>query len=411
MEEDNNFETQPVEPVDVKTEHPPMSQRTKLLTLIVISLVAGMVGGLYGAINLANRPSIQKLFNNKATTSGNVSQNVTLREESAITEVVKKASPAVVSIVISKDISDSAFSFFFGQQNQGQPGSNIQEVGAGSGFFVSKDGLILTNKHVVSDKTAQYTVVTSDGKKYDAKVMTLDPSNDLAIMKVDISDAPHLDFADSSQLELGQHVIAIGNSLGQFQNTVTSGVVSGLSRKIVAGDRTGQEQLDGIIQTDAAINPGNSGGPLINLVGQVVGVNTAVAQGSQSVGFAIPSNDAKVALDSFVRSGKIVRPFIGVRYMLLSKAIADQEKLARDHGALLIEGDTPTDFAVMPGSPADKAGLKEGDIILEIDGMEINENNSLPNILKNYKPGDRITAKVYSGGNEKNVSITLGENN
>ncbi len=384
-----------------------LSARRMFLTVAVVGLLAGMLGGVYGAVNLAQRPGIQKLFNAKdAGPNGpTTSQNVVLEEESAITEVVRKTSTAVVSIVISRNVSNS-FPFYLGDRTSE---SSLQQVGAGSGFLVSKDGLILTNKHVVSDSRAQYTVVTNEGKQLEAKVVSVDPSNDLAIMKVEISDAPYLEFADSNKLELGQHVIAIGNSLGEFQNTVTSGVVSGLSRNIVAGDRTGQEQLEGVIQTDAAINPGNSGGPLLNLIGQVIGVNTAVAQGGQSVGFAIPANDAKVALDSYNRSGKIVRPFIGVRYMLISEAIAEQSNLGRDHGALLIRGDSPADFAVVPGSPADKAGLKEGDIILEINGREINEDNSVPSILKDFKPGDRVSAKVFADGAEKTIPLTLGE--
>ena len=397
----------PITPNEPSTK-PSFSLRPFLL-MAVIGLIAGMVGGLYGAINLANRPGIQKLFNAKNSGSGTstLNQNIVLQEESAITEVVEKSSPAVVSIVITREVSAS-FPFFY--EVPGRSGSSLREVGAGSGFFVSSDGLILTNKHVVNDSRAQYTVVTTDGKKFEARVLASDPSNDLAIIKVDIKDAPFLQFADSNKLQLGQRVIAIGNSLGEFQNTVTSGVVSGLSRNIVAGDRTGQEQLENLVQTDAAINPGNSGGPLLNLAGQVVGVNTAVAEGSQSVGFAIPANDAKVALESYNRSGKIVRPFIGIRYMLISKAIAEQYKLGRNYGALLIRGDVAADFAVAPGSPADQAGLKEGDIVLSINGREINEQNSIPNVLKDFKPGDRITLNVYSDGQEKSIPLTLGEN-
>lgn len=391
----------------------PLSWQMKVVVIVVISLVAGMAGGVYGALNLANRPEIQKLFN-KNSSSGNasVSQSVILNEDSAVTDVVKKASPAVVSIVISKDVGNFSNFGFFGFDGGTQSSTpNVQEVGAGTGFFVSADGLILTNKHVVSDNSASYTVVTSDGKKYDAKVVAQDPSNDVAIVKVDIQDAPHLTFADSTTLQLGQRVIAIGNSLGEFQNTVTTGVVSGLSRSIVAGDRTGQEQLDGVIQTDAAINPGNSGGPLLNILGEVVGINTAVSQQGQSVGFALPSSDVKVALDSYLRSGKITRPFPGVRYMLLNKAIADQNHLSKDYGALIIRGTTATDFAVAPGSPADKAGLKENDIILEVNGEQINEDHPLPTILKKFKPGDVVTLKVFSGGSEKTIPVTLGETN
>lgn len=388
----------------------PLSRNMITVLIVVISLLAGMAGGLYGALNLANRPGIQKLFNNTAQNFGNgqaINQNIVLNEESAITEIVKQTSPAVVSIVISRDVS-TLFPFF---GNDMSSGDNVQQVGAGTGFFVSPDGLIITNKHVVSDSRAQYTVVTNDGKQYDAKVVAQDPSNDLAIVKVDIANAPHLAFSDSSKLELGQYVIAIGNSLGQFQNTVTTGVVSGLSRSIVASDRTGREQLEGVIQTDAAINPGNSGGPLLNVAGQIVGVNTAVSQQGQLIGFAIPSNDVKIALDSYLRSGKIVRPFLGVRYMILNESIAEQMNLDQKSGALLIRGEATADFAVVPGSPADKAGLKEGDIILEVNGKAISEDNHLPAVLKDFKPGDTVSIKIFSDGSEKTIPLRLGETN
>lgn len=382
-----------------------------LAVIILISLVAGMLGGVYGAINLANRPEIQKLFgteNKSALTNLSSNQKVVVDEDSAVTEVVKKTSPAVVSIVISKKIG-SFFPFF--SNPSANDSKDLQQVGAGTGFFVSSDGLILTNKHVVSDSKAKYTVITTDGKQYDAQVVAQDPTNDLAVVKVTITNAPHLEFADSAQLELGQHVIAIGNSLGQFQNTVTTGVVSGLSRSIVAGDRTSQEQLEGVIQTDAAINPGNSGGPLLNIAGQVIGVNTAISEAGQLVGFAIPANDAKVALDSYLRAGKIVRPFIGVRYMVVNKAIAGQMDLQRDYGALLVKGDSSLDFAVVPGSPADKAGLKEGDIILEVNGSRVDEDHQLSQLIKSMKPNDKVNLLVFSNGIEKSVTLILGETN
>lgn len=389
------------------TDHnKPMSLKLTILTVAVVSLIAGMAGGVYGALNLSQRPAFQKFFNASVTGGSNtINQNLVLQEESAITEVVEEASQAVVSIVITRDVN-TLFPFL-----RPGNGTNVQEVGAGSGFFVSADGLIMTNKHVVSDSRAQYTVVTNEGRRLEARVVAQDPSNDVAIVKVDISNAPHLTFADSSKLELGQHVIAIGNSLGEFQNTVTTGVVSGLSRNIVAGDRTGQEQLEGVIQTDAAINPGNSGGPLLNLIGQVIGINTAVSGEGQSIGFALPANDVKAALESFNRSGKIVRPFLGVRYVQINEAIKEEMNLPRDYGVLLIRGSSTADFAVVPGSPADRAGLKEGDIILEVNGERIDDDTSLTSTLKSFKPGDRVSVKVYSDTSEKTIPVTLGETN
>ncbi len=409
----NVFMDEPQNPVpltgDLQTKQNQAIPPKILATVIVVSLVAGLIGGIFGAFALAGNSSIQKLL--ARTGTGNlIQQNLVVDEESATTQVVKDSSPAVVSIIISKDLSQVPQNNFFGffqQQQSGTP--NVQQVGAGSGFFVSSDGTIITNKHVVSDTNASYTVVTNDGRSFEAKVLSRDPVNDLAIIKIDIKDAHALQFADSSKAELGQHVVAIGNSLGQYQNTVTTGVVSGIGRSIVAGDQGSSEQLEGVIQTDAAINPGNSGGPLLNLAGQVIGINTAVDQQGQSVGFAIPSNDAKVALESYQKNGKITRPYLGVRYIMLNDAIAQQQKLPKNDGALLIRGQSVTDFAVIPGSPADKAGLKENDIIMTVDGQDLNEDHTLSGALQSHLPGDQIIMKVFSGGAEKTVTVTLGE--
>ncbi len=409
IENNQNLENTELEPQKIST-----------VKILALSLLFGLIGGLIGSVIGPMFPGVKKyqLQNGQAVT-----QNISLTEDSAIIEVVKKASPAVVSIVISKDLSklpgygidrfgNDLFSPLFGfglpTENQAQP--NIQKVGAGSGFFVSSDGLILTNKHVVSDTAASYTVITNDGKSYDAKVLSVDPVNDLAIVKISISGAPTLVLADSKTVQIGQRVVAIGNSLGQYQNTVTTGIVSGIGRSITAGNNRGlAEQLEGVIQTDAAINPGNSGGPLLNLAGQVVGINTAVDQEGQSVGFAIPSSDASRALASFNKNGKITRPYLGVRYVMLTKALAVQEKLPRDFGALIIRGQTLNDFAVIPGSPADKAGLVENDIILEINGKKLDENSSLLGMLKDLSPGDSLRLKIFHKDQEKELTIILGE--
>lgn len=390
---------------------------------IILSLIFGAVGGAFGDYYFFKTPQGQKLLGQ--VSGGTIQQQVSLTEDSAIIDVVKKASPAVVSIVISKDLSkipgygadpysqDPFFNFFYGRGSNTQPNSttpNVQEVGAGSGFFISADGLILTNKHVVSDDQASYTVLTEDGKKYNAKVMAQDPVGDLAIVKIDISNAPHLNLAESSNLQIGQRVIAIGNSLGQYQNTVTSGIISGIGRSITAGGDTGaSEQLSGVIQTDAAINPGNSGGPLLNVSGEVIGINTAIDQQGQLVGFAIPSNDAARDVASFNKNGNITRPFLGVRYIIITPAIAADQKLPKDYGALIVVGSTANDVAVIPGSPADKAGLVENDIIEEVAGQKVDQDHPLSDLLKNYNPGDTVSMKVYHKGTEKIVSVTLGE--
>jgi serine protease Do len=434
-------QNQPVLEQNLENQKKTVSKTAKMLILaVILSLIFGSLGGGLATFLVLRSPKVQKLFNGIS-----LNQNVTFNEDSSTVNVVKQDGPAVVSIIISQDLSelpgygmnqdsqDPFYNYFFNngqtpQDNGNLSGGNsspgngsssdngssssggLQEVGAGSGFFISADGLILTNKHVVSDTTASYTVITSDGKKYDAKVLAQDPTNDLALVKINIQNAPFLKLADSSQLQVGQHVIAIGNSLGQYQNTVTSGIVSGIGRSIAAGSDTGgSEDLSGVIQTDAAINPGNSGGPLLNIEGQVVGINTAIDQEGQLVGFAIPANEIARALASYQKNGKITSAFLGVRYIILTFDIAKQQNLPRDFGALIVRGQNVTDFAVLPGSPADKAGLVENDIILQVNGAKIDENNTLSALLSNYSPGDTVTLRVYHKGQEESVKVTLGE--
>jgi serine protease Do len=261
---------------------------------------------------------------------------------------------------------------------------------------------------VVEDTAATYTVLMNDGKKFDATVLSRDPVNDLALVKISANNLTTVPLGDSSSLEIGQKVIAIGNALGQYQNTVTTGVVSGIGRTITAGGTsTGSEQLEGVIQTDAAINPGNSGGPLLDIGGSVIGINTAIDSQGQLVGFAIPVNDIKKDVDSFKRYGKITKPFLGIRYVLVNSTIKDEKKLSVDYGALIIsDRNSP---AVVPGSAAEKSGLKENDIVLEINGNKVDADHSLAAIIKNYNPGDQIKLKVLSNGQTKEITVTLGE--
>jgi serine protease Do len=387
--------------------------------VIILSLIFGIAGSIIGDRYLAplydkvNLPSVDQGI-----------KTIQVNEQSAVVDVVKHASPAVVSIIISKDLnkipgySSSSFDFgpfsldpFFQSRgsDSGSAEPNIQQVGGGSGFIVSQDGLIVTNKHVVEDETATYTVLTNDGKTYDAKVLSRDPINDLALVKIEASDLPTLSLGDSANLDIGQRVIAIGNSLGQYRNTVTTGVVSGIGRTITASGGSGSEQLEGVIQTDAAINPGNSGGPLLDIGGSVIGINTAIDSQGQLVGFAIPVADIKGDIDSFKQFGKIVKPFLGVRYVVVNDTIKKENELTVDYGALIVGGGKPTEPAVAVGSAADKAGLKEGDIILEVNGNKIDQDHSLAGLLKNYHPGDIVKMKVLSRGEEKEVAVTLGE--
>jgi len=337
-------------------------------------------------------------------------------EESATIAAVEKTQPAVVSIVVTKDISqiyedtygNELFPFFFSTPGE-QEGS--QEIGGGTGFFISSDGMLLTNKHVVQDANADYSVILQDGTRYDnVTVLARDPIEDMAVLKVDDGDDfPALEFGDSDALKVGQTVIAIGNSLGQYQNSVTKGIVSGLGRDITAGDSFGQssERLQNIIQTDAAINQGNSGGPLINLAGQVVGINTAVDYSGQLVGFALPINGFKDEIESVRESGEIVKPYLGVRYAILTAEIAEQNDLDYDYGALVLRGREVGALAVVPGSPADKAGIVENDIILEINGTQINEDNDLSALIQTYQVGDKLKLKIVHDGSEKEIEVIL----
>ncbi|MGC8775841.1 MAG: S1C family serine protease [Minisyncoccia bacterium] len=345
--------------------------------------------------------------------------------ENAVVSAVKKVSPAVVSITVSKNVpiieqcpsnpfsnlppdireffGDNFFEFYVPCQK----GEKLKEVGSGSGFIISKDGLILTNKHVVFDTKASYTVLTNDGKKYDAKVLARDPLQDLAILKINAENLPVAALGNSDELQLGQTAIAIGNALGEFRNTVSVGVISGLARTVTAGDGGGYtETIKNVIQTDAAINPGNSGGPLVNLKGEVIGINTAMAQGAENIGFAIPINQAKSVINSIKTKGKIERPFLGLRYIILNKEIAEQKKLPVDYGALVdSDGKNP---AVVPGSPAEKAGILKGDIILEINGQKINEDNTLADIISKFLPGDEISLKILRNDKEINIKLRIG---
>jgi serine protease Do len=405
-----------------------------IISSFVAASVLGAAFGYVGASMFRVQANPLSYAKNAASTSDNTlglnGQTGASAMQTEVEQTVKQSSPSVVSVIVSKDVpiieqynsnpfdnssGGDIWGQFFGPQFQvpqyRQNGTQKKEVGGGTGFVISPDGLILTNKHVVEDASADYTVLFNDGAKVPAKVLARDPVEDVAVIKVEKSGLKALPLGDSSGLAAGQFVIAIGNALGEFQNTVSFGVISGLNRNIVAGSNGGQnnEDIRGVIQTDAAINPGNSGGPLLNLNGEVIGINTAIVLDAQNLGFAIPVNKAKKDVDSVIKTGKISTPFIGVRYMIIDEEIKKTNNLTVDHGALIVRGDNKTDLAVVPGSPADKAGLVENDIILEADGVKIDQDHPLANIVSDHSVGDTITLKVFHRGEEKQVQLKLEE--
>ncbi|MGC9603043.1 MAG: trypsin-like peptidase domain-containing protein [Minisyncoccia bacterium] len=398
--------------------------------IIAIIITAGLIGGFFGSLAASDlaRASVLDNIWNFITGSNATSTPLTapakavtpyaptIDYEQAIISAVEKASPSVVSVVISKDLPvieqcpyspwsnlPPEFQQFFGGDNPQftQPcdtgKTQRQEVGGGSGFIISSDGMILTNKHVVSDTSADYTVLTNDGKKYDAKVLARDPAQDLAVLKIDANDLPVVSLGDSDSIKLGQTAIAIGNALGEFRNTVSVGAISGLYRSITAsGGSFGSESLQNLIQTDA-----------LNLKGEVVGIDTAVASDAQNIGFAIPINQAKRDIQSVKATGSIKIPYLGVRYIAVTSDVVKSQKLSVDHGALVRGSqDGP---AVIKGSPADKAGVQAEDIILEVNGVKVDENNALTNLVQRYNIGDTITLKIQRGDKTLDIPVTLTE--
>jgi len=351
----------------------------------------------------------------------NVQSVKVVDEQSQIIDVAKNASASVVSIIATAEVPkyETTYRDFFNFQipSQVQNGTEEQQIGAGSGFIVSGDGYIITNKHVVEQEDAKYTVILKDSQhmdeKIEAKVIARDPNNDIAILKIDKTGLSSLNLGDSGSLNVGQTTVAIGYALGQFDNTVSKGIISGLSRSISAGGMTsGAESLENLIQTDAAVNPGNSGGPLLDIQGNVIGVNVAMAD-AQSIGFAIPINEIKPAYEEAKSSGTIkkeAKTFLGVRYINIDSSVQQSNNLPYDYGVIVGRGEKATDLAIVPGSPADKAGIVENDIILEVDGVKIDSgNNALSKLIVKHKSGDTVKLKIYHRGEEKEVSVTLGE--
>ena len=355
-----------------------------------MALVVGIASGALSSVAVSNI-----LHSDAAPSASGSLTNVTggsvrIEESSAVTESVKKVAPAVVTI------SSSSSSPFGG-------GS-----GVGSGFVFDARGWILTNRHVVSGADA-LTVRLNDTRVFSAKVYGIDTLTDLAIVKIEAGGLPVAQLGVSSGLQQGQLAIAIGNPLGTFENSVTTGVVSGLGRQITAGDAGNQssEQLNNLIQTDAAINPGNSGGPLIDSGGHVIGINTAVSQNAQGIGFAIPIDVAKPILAQALAGKPLARPWIGVFYQPVTKQLAESEHLSIDYGALIGSSD-PSNPAVFPGSPAAAAGLRAGDVIVSVDGQRIDREHDLSTQILPHLPGDSISVQVQRGGSTFAAKVKLG---
>lgn len=366
------------------------SRRLQMILIAVGLIVAvGIAGSAYWYANINHaavtpRQTVQN--------DGNLTPTST---EDVISRVVDQVSPSVVSIVTNVD-SHTIF-------------GTAEQQAAGTGIIISKDGYIITNHHVI-DSAKSVQVITSDGTTYDnVKVVGSDPANDVAYLKIDNVDSlTPASMGDSSTVRVGQQVIAIGNALGQYQNTVSSGIISGKGRPVTAGSENGDshETLTDLLQTDAAINPGNSGGPLLNYSGQVVGINTAIASDAQGIGFAIPINATKGTTKMVLAGKGVQRAYAGVRYVAITPTVAEQYKLPVKVGAY-VTGDGPSP-AVIAGSPADKAGLRDKDIITKVNNELVGVDGSVSTLAGEYAPGDTINITYIRDGSTHTVKLTLG---
>lgn len=382
-----------------------------ILAMFLLALGAVISSGTFGlnwsAIGKTGIPFITFLphsIQKDTIPSGRETVKV-VSEESVVIDVVDKASPSVVTVGISTtarvggSIQFDPFDFFSPfQEIPGTPKKIEQDIG--SGFIVESNGLVVTNKHVVSDTQAKYRIITKDDKTFDVVRIYRDPVNDLAILKINATGLIPITMGDSSKIKVGQLAIAIGTALGEFRNTVTTGVVSGIGRGITAGSiyEGSVERLDNVIQTSAAISPGNSGGPLLDSSGRVIGVNTAVSSEGQNIGFAIPINIVKEALDTFNKTGQFNRPFLGVRYKVITKDLA----LLNDvpEGAYIMD--------VVEGSPAERGGIEVGDIVIKISGTKLSGKTELSTVIGSKKAGERVTIILWREGKEIPIDVTLG---
>ena len=359
-----------------------------------LAFVSGLIGGFVGG----------RLYDNDSNNAnGRSIVNNSYVEESQVIQAINKVDPGVVSIVTADTLDPKSLEI-----------PNKDDVYGGTGFLFDAKGLILTNKHVVLDKKANYKVVLSDGSEYLAKFLDEDPFDDVAVLKIQSdnkTDLPVVNFGDSDNLKIGQKVVAIGNALAMYDNTVTSGIISAKGREVEAYNDYGAVQnMSGLLQTDAAINLGNSGGPLVNLDGEVIGMNVAVQESANGIGFAIPIDDLKPVIASIEKNGEIIRPVLGVNFVMLTKTQAQDLSKSLDHGALLVVSGGINKSAIQVGGAADKAGLKDMDVILSVDAIPVTLENPLHKIIRNYNPGDTIKIQVWRNGKIAEFNLTLKSN-
>ena len=377
--------------------------------LVIGIVLVAMLGGFAGAW-------VENHANNTGVISGSLSgqKKIVTSTSQLLSQIAKTVGPSVVSVNVNITPSSSSQDGF-GLFGFSQP---EQEQAAGTGIVIASDGLIITNRHVVPAGTTNVSVTLSDGtelKNVSVVGRTSDNDNlDIAFLKINDIKGHKLTPAvlgDSSTVQVGDDVVAIGNALGQFQNTVTSGIISGYGRSVQAGDSSGSgssENLDDLFQTDAAINEGNSGGPLVNLNGQVIGINTAIAGDAQNIGFAIPVNDVKGLVNQVVKTGKFARPYLGVRYVPLTADVPNEYDLSVQNGAFVAPSADPTSPSVVSGSPADQAGIKENDVITQVNGTNIDQTHSLTSLLDQHQPGDKVTLTVLRDNHTQHIDVKLG---
>ncbi len=410
-----------------------MNPSRLIAPVLLLGFAAGVLGNVVSTRYISPRLSTADREN--TNTNAPVQRVVESSTESSVIKVAREVSPSVVSIVASKELPryyQNPYDLFFGYPYWSDPNAprsrlpsprtspaptEKEEVGAGTGFIVTSNGLVMTNRHVVEDGDAEYTIISQDGKEYAAEVVTRDTVSDMAFVRMKtkeggaVNNLPVVKFVpDANAVQIGQSVVAIGNALAEFDNTVTTGVVSGKGRQIVAGGMTeGNEELRGLIQTDASINPGNSGGPLVNLSGEVIGINTAVSSEGQGIGFSIPLDQRLIGrlLDQVNKYGRIVRPYLGIRYVAVNEELDRQYRLGTTKGAWIRgEGDMP---AVIANTPAAKAGLRGGDVVLQMDGKEVTEKTPLQDLLSDANPGDTVTLTILRDGKTQDLKVVLDE--